>query len=46
MKDTIATAIATILVTSIRIGIGYAGAWLADDSDSNKKETAEDDAEK
>ena len=47
MKDAIATAIATVVITGIRIGIGYAAAWVADDT-NNKKEnqTAEDDAEK
>ena len=44
MKDTIATAIATIVITGIRIGIGYAAAWVADDKP--KQQTAKDDAEK
>ena len=43
MKETIATAIATIIVTGIRIGIGYAAAWVADDKQKQQpaKETAD-----
>lgn len=47
MKETIATAIATIIVTGIRIGIGYAAAWVADDNKpKQQQQPAKDDAEK
>lgn len=44
MKESVAVAIGTIIVTGIRIGIGYAAAWVADDRKEEKqpaKETAD-----
>ena len=45
MRDSIAAAIATVVITGIRIGIGYAAAWVADDR-KEEKQPAKDDAEK
>lgn len=44
MRDSIAAAIATVVITGIRIGIGYAAAWVADDKPKQQqpaKETAD-----
>lgn len=42
MKESTVLAIATLVITTVRVGIGYAAAWLAEDS----KQPAKDDAEK
>ena len=41
MKESTALALATLVITTVRIGIGYVAAWIAEDSKQPAKETAD-----
>lgn len=41
MKESTIAALATLVITTVRIGIGYAAAWLAEESKQPAKETAD-----
>lgn len=40
ISDTISSVIAAVIITSIRVGIGYAAAWVADQP-KNRKDPAD-----